>query len=210
MTSEWAALAKNIACTLVLFILLASLATAVSTGSMSDLDSLVRNGVHQGESPALTAFMSALTHLGSVSVLAVLSVIGFAGFRMSGRRGSASALAWAMGGAVLLENGLKYAFQRARPEPFFGIVAPETYSFPSGHALFSACFYGAIAWVLAAEVGSRLARTAIWTGAIALIAAIGFSRVYLGVHYPTDVLGGYLTAAFWISAVCLWDGPGRD
>jgi undecaprenyl-diphosphatase len=209
MTEERAS-AKNIARTLVLLALLACLAAAVATGATSDLDSLVRNGVHQGASPALTALMSALTHLGSMSVLAVLFVVGFAGFRMSGRRSSAWVLAWAMGGAILLENGLKYAFQRARPEPFFGVVAPETYSFPSGHALFSACFYGAIAWVLAAEVGSRPARAAIWTGAIALIAAIGFSRVYLGVHYPSDVLGGYLTAAFWISAVSLWDGPGRD
>jgi Membrane-associated phospholipid phosphatase len=88
----------------------------------------------------------------------------------------------------------------ARPEPFFG-TAPETYSFPSGHALFSACFYGALAWLLGAALRNFGARAAIWAMSLALIAAIGLSRLYLGVHYPTDVIAGYLVAVFWITGL---------
>jgi undecaprenyl-diphosphatase len=99
-----------------------------------------------------------------------------------------------------LENALKFAFQRARPEPFFG-TAPETYSFPSGHALFSACFYGVFAWLLGTAFRNRGVRAAIWTISLALIAAIGLSRLYLGFHYPTDVIAGYLVAAFWTTAL---------
>ena len=113
-----------------------------------------------------------------------------------------------MAGAVVLENALKYAVHRTRPEPFFG-TPPESYSFPSGHALFSACFYGALAWMLAARTRNAGACAAIWTAALALIAAIGLSRVYLGVHYPTDVIGGYLVAAFWLAGL-LASQSGRD
>jgi undecaprenyl-diphosphatase len=111
-----------------------------------------------------------------------------------------------MAGAVALENGLKYAFHRARPEPFFA-MAPETYSFPSGHALFSTCFYGALAGLLAANVKGASLRAAIWVAAGMLVLAIGLSRVYLGVHYPTDVIGGYLVA---ISLVCFVRGLARE
>jgi len=117
-------------------------------------------------------------------------------------------LAVVMAGAVVLENALKFAFQRARPEPFFG-TAPETYSFPSGHALFSACFYGAFAWLLGAAFRNPGVRAAIWTISLALIAAIGLSRLYLGFHYPTDVIAGYLVAEFWITGLLAWQA-GRD
>jgi undecaprenyl-diphosphatase len=105
-----------------------------------------------------------------------------------------------MAGAVVLDNLLKYAFHRVRPEPFFGI-SPETYSFPSGHVLFSACFYGMLGLVFAADVRSVLSRAAIWAAAALLVSAIGLSRIYLGVHYPTDVIAGLLVGLFWLGAM---------
>jgi len=144
--------------------------------------------------------MQGIAVLGSVGFLAAAALVAIAGLLVAGRRRSAIALAGTMAGAFLLENAMKYAIHRVRPEPFFG-TEPETYSFPSGHALFSLCFYCTLASGLAQRRRSGLARAAIGTAAAALIAAIGLSRIYLGVHYPSDVLGGYLAAAFWLGVV---------
>ena len=190
-------------------VLFAVLAAAMRTGATDSVDALLRDGVHSWASPSVTAFMAAITHLGSAAVLAPLSVAAWAILAATGRRRAAWLLVWIMAGSVILENGLKLAFHRIRPEPFFGLAAPETYSFPSGHALFSACFYGAVASILAARAGSGPARIAIWTMAIGLIAAIGLSRIYLGVHCPTDVIGGLLAAAFWIATVRGYEGYDR-
>ena len=105
-----------------------------------------------------------------------------------------------MAGALVLENGLKFLFQRARPPAFFG-SEPETYSFPSGHALFSLCFYGVLAIAAARAMQSRAMKTGIWIATVLLVLAIGWTRIYLGVHYPSDVLGGYLVAIAWIAVV---------
>jgi undecaprenyl-diphosphatase len=104
----------------------------------------------------------------------------------------------------VLDISLKHAFHRIRPVPFF-VALPHTYSFPSGHALFSFCFYGVLAGLLADRTRSRTARIYLRLAAAVLIAAIGLSRIYLGVHYPTDVLGGYLAAAVWVSSMIAFD-----
>jgi undecaprenyl-diphosphatase len=186
----------------------AALAWIVVAGGAADFDAQVRAVAHDLSSPALTNAMLTLTHLGSVAFVSVICVGACGGFYLSGRRESAWLLAAAMVGAALLENGLKFAFQRARPEPFFGLAAPESFSFPSGHSLFSACLYGAIAWLLSAGTANPARRAAIWAIALALIAAVGFSRIYLGFHYPSDVLGGWLVSAAWLGAVSLWN-PNR-
>jgi undecaprenyl-diphosphatase len=103
-----------------------------------------------------------------------------------------------MAGAIAIENGMKYSVRRIRPDAFFGID-PTTYSFPSGHSLLSLCFYLTIAVLIARHVPNAFGRVAVLTAAALLIAAIGLSRIYLGVHYPTDVIGGFLVAACWIS-----------
>jgi undecaprenyl-diphosphatase len=92
---------------------------------------------------------------------------------------------------------------RDRPSPFFDTPLPSSYSFPSGHALCSLCFYGSLAWIYAAHVRSKLAQASMWLLSALLIFLIGLSRVYLGVHYPSDVLAGYAAAFVWFSAV-IW------
>jgi undecaprenyl-diphosphatase len=201
---RWALLACAAAC-LGLFVWLA---IATASGTPGSFDESLRSGIHRFASADLTLLARGVSLPGSVAVIAPLFVIAFVGFYAVGRRRAAMTLAVVMAGAVVLENGLKYALHRARPEPFFG-VAPETYSFPSGHALFSACFYGALAWIFAAGTRNRTARAAIWAPSLVLIAAIGLSRLYLGVHYPTDVIAGYLVAAFWITGLLAWQA-GRD
>jgi len=105
-----------------------------------------------------------------------------------------------MVGMAALDITLKLAFHRPRPLAYFG-PTPTTYSFPSGHAMGSVCFYGVLAAILAARASGRGAKWGIWMGAVLLIGLIGYSRIYLGVHYPSDVIAGYCAGAVWVGAV---------
>jgi undecaprenyl-diphosphatase len=147
--------------------------------------------------------MIAFSFLGGdgLTVAAILSVITFLRFRW---RRAALWMVVTILGALVLDLSLKYAFHRHRPIPFF-VAVPHTYSFPSGHSLFSFCFYGVLAGLLAGRIGSRLGRVLIWTLAALLVAAIGLSRIYLGVHYPSDVIAGYLAASLWVSTLLALD-----
>lgn len=166
-------------------------------------DSAVRDWVHQFSSPWLTGAAKAASFIGADVLVAALigCLLVFAFLRW---RRAALWLTITMAGALVLNLSLKDAFHRQRPAPFF-VPLPHTYSFPSGHALFSFCFYGVLAGLLAGRIKSLMARICIWIVAAVLIAAIGLSRIYLGVHYPTDVLGGYLAAAVWVSSMIAFD-----
>ena len=95
---------------------------------------------------------------------------------------------------------MKLAFARARPEAFFGDL-PDTFSFASGHALFSACYFSVIAGLIAAHVARDWQRAVVWVLTCSIIAGIGLSRVYLGVHYLTDVVAGFALAALIVCIV---------
>jgi undecaprenyl-diphosphatase len=119
------------------------------------------------------------------------------------RRGAAW-LALSIAGALVLDVALKFAFRRPRPQAFFG-DAPHSFSFPSGHALVSFVFYAVLAGLIADRVRPMVLRVLVGVVAGVLIAAIGLSRIYLGVHYPSDVIAGYLAAAIWVSALLVLD-----
>ncbi|HXM94917.1 MAG TPA: phosphatase PAP2 family protein [Candidatus Dormibacteraeota bacterium] len=163
-------------------------------------DAFVRTAIHGWSSPGLTKLMKGISYLGSVVVLGTLNLLAISLFYYYQRYRAAALIAITWAGAVGLDVVLKHAFHRARPEPYFG-TAPSSYGFPSGHALGSMCFYGALAAILSAQTRNRRARLGIWTMAAVLIAMIGFSRVYLGVHYPSDVIAGYCAGVVWVGAV---------
>lgn len=180
--------------------LFCALALDVETNPVAGFDEAVRMEVHGLASPFLTRVAETVTWLGTLGVLALFDVVAVAVLLHAGRRDGAAMLTVTMVGSVALENGLKFSFQRVRPPPFFG-SEPLTYSFPSGHALFSLCFYCGLAAAATHSVQSCAFKTAIWVAAVLLVLAIGGTRVYLGVHYPSDVLGGYLVAIAWIAIV---------
>jgi undecaprenyl-diphosphatase len=183
--------------------LFAWIAENVSHQRTQNFDLAVRTQIHQYASPALTRLMIATSFLGSraLFVFAVISLVFFLHHRW---RRAAIWLAVTLAGALVLELTLKFAFHRPRPTPFF-VPTPSTYSFPSGHALFSFCFYGVLAGLLSGRIRSLPLRVLIWTLAALLVLAIGLSRIYLGVHYPSDVIAGYLTASLWVGTMVAVD-----
>jgi undecaprenyl-diphosphatase len=177
------------------------LANEVLRGETLRFDSFVRNTVHSWASPALTYAMRGVTQLGAPRFLIVLSLVLILWLAKMGRKRAAILLVVAAAGAVALEELLKLVFHRPRPEAYFGYPLPSTYSFPSGHAISSCCFYGVLAAIVTARMRSRGAKIAVWTAAALLAALIGLSRIYLGVHYPSDVAAGYAVAVIWVAAL---------
>jgi undecaprenyl-diphosphatase len=165
------------------------------------LDAAVRNAVHAWATPGLTFAMLCATQLGSGPFLIGVGALAIWRLAAAGRKHAALLLAVAALGGEALDQILKLCFHRPRPEAFFGLMDPSTYSFPSGHALTATCFYGALAALLAARTRPLAAKAGLWALAAALAALIGLSRVYLGVHYPSDVLAGYAAAVVWLAAV---------
>jgi membrane-associated phospholipid phosphatase len=99
-------------------------------------------------------------------------------------------------GALVLNSGMKVFFAKARPELWTRLIPETSFSFPSGHALGSIVLYGAIAYLLAQQTPKK---SRLFYGmAIVIVTAIGFSRLYLGVHWPTDILAGYGVGFLWL------------
>ena len=144
-----------------------------------------------------TDFFRALTFLGSPAVaLAVCAVVCLLLYRRR-RLVDAALLPLVLAGAELLNLVLKLSFHRPRPEVAF--VHLDTYSFPSGHAMISTAAYGALAYLAWSRLETRRAHVLLAAGTTLFVALICFSRLYLGVHYLSDVLAGAAGGAFWLS-----------
>jgi undecaprenyl-diphosphatase len=176
------------------------LAEEMLEGDTQQFDAFVRTAVHQFATPGLTRLMQVFSFLGSVAAVTAMCLVAICVSLYFHRIRTAALLAITMLGVAALNLALKYAFHRPRPVAFFG-VTPSSYSFPSGHALGSLCFYGMLAVILAGRARGRSAKFFVWMAAVFLIGMIGFSRIYLGVHYPSDVIAGYCAAAVWVGAV---------
>lgn len=184
---------------------LAALAAMVKLQGEAPFDAGVREAVHALASPPLTIAMQWLTDFGQPFILIALGLTAAAGFLLTRHKNEALFLALVMVGSLIVELSLKTAFQRERPETtFFGTTAPRSYSFPSGHALHATAFFGTLALLGSGHIRRRSRRIALWCAAGALAFAIGFSRVYLGVHYPSDVLAGFAAGAAWAAAAALF------
>jgi membrane-associated phospholipid phosphatase len=184
-------------------VLFAWIAGSLSHAWVRNFDFSVRNKVHEYASPGLTRLMIWISFIGGNGLM-IAAVLAFVLFLLLGWRRAMLWLVINISGTLVLDLAVKYSFARLRPLPFFGPM-PRTPSFPSGHALFSFCFYGVLAGLLADRIESRRLQVLIWTCAAILVGAIGLSRIYLGVHYPSDVVAGYLTGTLWVSAMVAVD-----
>jgi undecaprenyl-diphosphatase len=199
-------LSAGLAASLLALVLFVWLGLQIRSGAPTPFDIAGRDGLRSFEGPTLSAIMWGASVYGAPGRMSPLGLVVAAVFFVRGWRRGALLVVVTIAGAWLLDIGLKLLFARARPEPFYDYYpAPSSYSFPSGHALFSVCFFGGLAVLLAHRLNSRVAQVGLWVLATVIILLIGSSRVYLGVHYPTDVVGGYAVGLAWVTAVALGD-----
>jgi undecaprenyl-diphosphatase len=174
-------------------------------GRLLAFDERVSAWLQAHHSPGLTAFLLAVTHLNSVAAIGAWSVVfGIVLARMREWYWTLT-LAVAVGGAMSLNLLLKHAFERVRPRIEHPLLVLHTYGFPSGHTAASVAFYGVLAAFLVSRFHDRRRRVACVSGAIAAVALVALSRVYLGVHYLSDVLAAVCSSGAWL-VLCLAGG----
>jgi membrane-associated phospholipid phosphatase len=174
------------------------LAEGVTEGDTS-IDMRFANWLHEHATPGWTTFFENVTKLGNLGTLSI--VVTIAALLLWRLRQTAELLLLLLAavGAEFITVGLKLGFQRDRP--FFAdpLATESTYSFPSGHASVSLAVYGTLGFIVARHLRDRRAQllTLVASGALALL--IGFSRLYLGVHFLSDVIAGFSLGIAWVS-----------
>lgn len=194
----------RIACWLGLLGLFLLLLVLVAAGSVDAFDRTVLLAAHRNSSPLLDRLALEVTALGSGPVVIVLAISAI-GFLWPGPDHRRSALLVpALVGAGLLSQALKLAVQRPRPALFaWGVPYAGGGSFPSGHSTTAVVTYVALAFLMLRRMHDRRARFAICAVSTLLVLLVGWSRIHLGVHYPSDVVGGFLLGLLWIG-LCIF------
>lgn len=173
----------------------------VRAGSTQAFDEGALRWVAAHRIPWLESTLLELTFLGTGTVVVTIAGVAALFLALTRQRTAAALLLWSTVGAILLNNVLKAAFVRPRPELFTWGTHVRTTSFPSGHAMSAAAIYGTVAFLAARLAQRRRTRIAIYAVAAIIIVVVAASRVYLGVHYPTDVAAGLLVGFAW-AAFC--------
>lgn len=188
---------------LVAWLLFAVMATWIRTGGGPSFDAGVLQAMRVPATGApggpawLPSAARDVTALGSAAVLVPITLLACAWLLLRREPAGAGALALSGLGAYLINTGLKHLFDRVRPDAVPHLVEVMSPSFPSGHAMASSSSYLAVALLLV-HPGTPMAQRRLLVGAALLVAlVVGFSRVYLGVHYPTDVVAGWAAGAAW-------------
>jgi membrane-associated phospholipid phosphatase len=170
-----------------------------SNGPPLSIDQTAATTVHELRTPTLTMFFMSITALGSIEAIALVSLIGAVVFGTWRRWLLFGPWVIASGGSVVLILLLKVLF--ARPRPYFEqpLLLETYYSFPSGHAMEAVVLYGMLAYFAVLALRTWRARAAVVFGTSLLVLLIGFSRMYLGVHYLSDVVAGFAAGGVWLS-----------
>ena len=182
--------------------LFGGLAEDVVTGDpLVRYDKAIDVYLHSAATPPLTTFFLVVTAFSSIEAVALIGVLVAAFFAWRRRWLHLATWIAAVAGGAVLNHLLKGLF--ARPRPFFEhpLLIETSYSFPSGHAMESLVVYGMLAYFAVLALESWRGRTAVVFGAALLVLLIGFSRMYLGVHYFSDVVAGYAAGGVWLSAL---------
>ncbi|ANY75406.1 phospholipid phosphatase [Paenibacillus ihbetae] len=183
-------------CALLAFVLLAAL---VKHKRIDDWDHAISRYIQSFEQPWITDIAVWLSFIGSRDAIIVLCLITVAlQYMLLKHRTEIFLLIGVIIGSSILNLLLKLAFQRMRPD-IHRLIEVTGYSFPSGHSMVAFSFYGVLAYLLWRHIEAGRGRIVLVVFAVLMIGSIGLSRVYLGVHYPSDIVGGYLAACFWLA-----------
>lgn len=167
------------------------------------LDSTITNFIYGFRSPVLNKIMLNISIFGNVAFLFCLSVITVF-YLYTKRKKDALIFSSILYTGVIINLILKEFFHRPRPH-LFTLIAENSYSFPSGHAMNSFVFYTAIAYFIL-RASNNITLAFVTSGiAIIIIVLIGISRIYLGAHYPSDVIAGYVGGFFWFISAILFE-----
>lgn len=169
---------------------------------MIELDAELARWLHAHATPGLTAWLLVITHLHSTVAISCYSAIVGVWLLVQRRRRWLVALAVCMAGGLTLNAVLKIAFARARPVFDDPLLTLASYSFPSGHVVGTTLFYGLGVVALFATTERLRWRMLALLGAAAMIVLVAFTRMYLGVHYLSDVVAAFVEAVVWL-ALCL-------
>lgn len=183
---------------LIAAVFFAVLAEMVMEGDTLHVDESILRWMHDIGSPVLDMVALEVTALGARVVVWMVVLVASV-FLWHTRHHYSAALLWvSMLGAGVVNTVLKLAFNRPRPDVFpWRTEHVGLASFPSGHAMTSIVVYGTLAFLIARLAPTRLLRRVTWAVAVTVILLIGLSRLYLGVHYPSDVLAGFVMGAAW-------------
>lgn len=174
----------------------------VSSGATQTFDDAVLRWIAQRRTSVLDHIMLEITFLGTGSVVLVLVLVSGMFLWLTQHRYSALLLLISTAGGIVLNNLLKAGFGRPRPQIVEWGTTAVSASFPSGHAMSAAVVYGTVAYLAARLQRRRVHRTITLFLAGVLIVLISVSRLYLGVHYPSDVLAGVIIGLAW-AAFCM-------
>lgn len=184
------------------------LGSEVREGDNFALDRLILRALRGANNSAvpigpawLQGAMIDITALGGVTILTLLTALTAGYLLASGKTKTAIFVTIAITSGAILSNILKFGYARPRPDLVAHLVDVHSLSFPSGHAMNSAITYLTLGALLSRAEGSRSMRIFLMGVAIFLTLTIGFSRVYLGVHWPSDVVAGWCVGASW-AALC--------
>ncbi len=152
---------------------------------------------------ALTVLMRAVTFLGSAEAIIVFTIALLVWFAHKKMPVYFMALGTAIFGSVAMIFFMKHLFSRLRPPEIFHLIGEDNYSFPSGHAFLSLVFYGILMYFVMRYYARPRQKLFVLFVALFLIFTIGVSRLYLGVHWLSDILGSYAIGGAWL-AIVIW------
>lgn len=175
---------------LILFIILGFMVKGSSEGILFDVG--IIEYIHNNTNPIVLAFMKFISFIGSENFLIPVTAMVIAYSLVKRNYFISKLLLLSTLGSYTMNHLLKQIFQRTRPLEYF-LVEQGGLSFPSGHAMVTMTLYSTIAFLLAKKVQDKRKKTLIHIIGFVMICLMGISRVYLGVHWPTDIIGGYLT-----------------
>ena len=179
----------------------AAVAGAVNAGLTQDMDEAALRWFAAHRSAILDQVAIEVTTLGTTIVLIMLVLVASVFLWQTQHKWSVYVLFMGTLGGAVLNNILKGFFHRPRPTIVAWAETVHSASFPSGHAMSSLIAYGSIAYLVGRLNPSPVLQRTIWLIAALLILAIGTSRMYLGVHYPSDVIAGFLAGLAWLTFV---------